>query len=553
MRLTASQLVLVTIIAIIGLGVFIPFSLIFSTSFYVVNEGKVVLTTEAFEQVVNDPRMIGTMLDTLTFSVLSTLFSVPIGVSLAWLIGRTNIPFAKWLEPINLVPIFLDPFIYAVAWGFVASPKAGLLNNLSSAVLGVSLFNIYSWPGLIIANGLFGVPYIFLFSVGAFRAVDVSLEETARVCGSNPLTTFVRVTAPVVLPAIVSGMLFRFVVDLGSFPFPYIIGSRIGVYVMSVRIYSLFISNNYALAAALGSITVALMALAVTIRWKTVGFRPYVTIGKGFGESPLDLGRWRYAALFFNLCYIGIAVVLPYSFLGTASFQEFWSGVPRLDLLTLGNYLSIFNIAIVKTSVINGIFVALAGATLGMITVTIWAYVQERFAPGGAKVLMQFVSYVPIVIPQIMWGIGYLWASVRTPLYGSIWNIIVALVLAQVPLGVTFTVPTIGQISTELEESARICGASLLQSFRRIVLPLVKPAFVAGWTLLFIIFLRDLAIVLPVYTMTTVTMPVVAFNLWQEGHTGVIAAMGILMFAIILSVMIIVRKIFGVGITQLAK
>ncbi len=126
-------------------------------------------------------------LNTLFVSTGSTLLATFLGVSLAWHNARTNCPFRDRLEPMNLIPFFMNPFVGAIAWHNLASPKVGMLNHMARGLLGIegSLLNVNYLFGVIWVTGIFFTPLVYLFVVGSLRRMDPSLEDSARVTGAG--------------------------------------------------------------------------------------------------------------------------------------------------------------------------------------------------------------------------------------------------------------------------------------------------------------------------------------------------------------------------------
>ena len=153
------------------------------------------------------------IVNTLVSSALATIVAVAMGVSLAWVTSRTDTPGRRFFDNAFVIPYYLSPFIGAIAWTLLANPRIGFINNFFTEALGFedAPINIYSVGGLVFVMALYYSPIVFLFVAGALRSMDPALEEASRIHGVGALATTLRVTLPVVAPAITSSALLVFV------------------------------------------------------------------------------------------------------------------------------------------------------------------------------------------------------------------------------------------------------------------------------------------------------------------------------------------------------
>jgi iron(III) transport system permease protein len=222
-------------------------------------------TLENFAFLASGP-MISSTVNTVVVSLGATLVAGCLGVSLAWINVRTNTPGQRFLEPLNLVPFFLSPYVGAIAWTYLAAPRSGLLNNLLRSV-GVDgdPLTPYSLWGMIWVLGLFFVPYMYLFVVAPLRRMDASLEEAARTVGCGVLTTALRVTLPLALPGILSGAMIVFVSAAGEFGVPLALGHPTGTETLTTQIFVLTqdLPAKYNRAAAAGAVLAGVALVCV--------------------------------------------------------------------------------------------------------------------------------------------------------------------------------------------------------------------------------------------------------------------------------------------------
>jgi len=184
--------------------------------------------------------------NTLLISSGSTFLATFFGISLAWINARTNCPWREKLEPFNLIPFFLSPFVGAIAWHDLASPKIGLLNNWARDLFGIhgAVLNVDNLYGVIWVTGIFFTPLVYLFVVGSLRRMDPSLEDSARTTGAGLVRTTLTVTLPLVLPAILSGAIIVFVTSAGEFGVPFKLGAPYGWETLTTQIFSKAVGDD---------------------------------------------------------------------------------------------------------------------------------------------------------------------------------------------------------------------------------------------------------------------------------------------------------------------
>lgn len=529
----------------VGFLIFTPLFMLFLGSFRSAPPGRPGNFTLQNYQVLTLPWYGSTLLNTLSIACGGAAIATILGVPLGWLVSRTNVPLAKVWDRLAVTPIFISPFIGGTAWILLASPDIGIINNFTRQ-FSLPTLNVYSYWGMIWVAGLFFSPYVFLFVSGALRSMDSSLEESARMCGTGVFGTAVRITLPLIAPAILSAMLLVFVLCAEQFSIPALLGWPVEIFVMSVRIFSFlaFPPVNYGAATVLCIGLLAITGTAMYAYRRVLAGRQFVTVtGKGFRPSTVNLGRWKFAALFFCVLYFLVAVAAPLSVIVITSFLK-WTG--DYSSLSFANYENIFRYRLFYLSYQNSLFIAFVGATavMGMSAVISWIVHRTRTRGRG---LLDYISIIPTAIPGMVLGVGILWAWISIPvaIYGTIWILIIACMTRFLSYGVRSTSSTLVQIHKDLEESSTMCGASWLRTFSKITLPLLKPGIVSGWLLLFIVFFRELEMVLLLWTSNTITLSVFLFDLWTEGNFPRLCTLGVVQTLTILLVFIVMKKLLG--------
>ncbi len=496
------------------------------------------------------PRMLRSLGNTLVLAAGTTLVAGALGLALAWLHGRTDVPWRERLEVLTLVPFFLSPYVGAVAWSYLASPRIGLLNILARDVFGASgpVFNIYTRWGMVWVLAIFFTPLMYLFVVEALRRADPALEEAARVSGSGPWETTRRVTLRLVTPGILSGALIVFVSSAGEFGVPLALGSPFGVETLTTQIYALTqgYEVDYNRAAAVAVVLASVTILLIFAQRRLIERGEFVTVtGKGYRPALVDLGRARPLALALNLAYILVAVVLPLAALVLVSLSPVWTGRVDLGAATLANYAYVFRSAIARTGMAHSVILAAGGATLGVILGFAVAYLVHR-RRGGAAAVVDFITTIPVGFPGIVLAMGILIVFLRTPLYGTLGLFLLGYLVRFMPYGQRTVASLLVSISPELDQCSRVAGASWPATLRRILVPLLKPGLLGAWLLLFILYLREFPISALLYKGGLEVLSV-ALWLFVENETAPRAAALALVQVVILLVLVpVVRRVVGI-------
>jgi len=508
------------------------------------------LTLNNFIEAFTSHKILPSILNTFIIMLGTTLISCPVGLFLAWVTTRTDTPFRRLLEVLNLVPFLLCPYVASVAWGLLLSPQIGLLNRFLMELFHLSEapFDIFSIPGVIWVLFLYYTPYMYLFILGSFKAMDPSMEEAAQICGSSVGKTTLKITIPLATPAILSGCIIVFVHCAGIFGVPAHLIMPKGEYVLTTTImrFTQVYPQQYSAAAAVSMFLLAISALGIFFQRRCIQGKEYITVtGKAYRPRLIRLGKWRYLTLAINILYLLLSILLPYGILLLVSFLNFWSGDISAELLTLNNYHQVLleDEAIIR-AIRNSLFVSIAGGFLCLLMTMLVSYLIIRTRIKG-RGFFDYLTMLPVGIPGMVIAVGLLWAWIRAPMpvYGTIWIIMIAYITRYLPYGMRAFSNSLLQLGPELEESARICGSSWFATFRKILIPLLKPGFMAGWILLFILFMRELSTAIVLWYSGNEVISVQLFQLVRDGNFPSVAALSIVQALIIMGGILFFRWI----------
>jgi iron(III) transport system permease protein len=516
-------------------------------------EGEAVsLSALNFHGLLSDPRFYQAVGNTLICGVGATILSCLLGFTLAWIVARTDVPGRSWFETLNLVPFFLSPYVGAVSWTYLAAPNSGIVTTLfRSWGLPLDFINIYSLGGVIWVLSLFYTPYVYLFVIAPMRQMDAALEDAARVHGASFWYTLRHITIPLLMPALLSGALVVFVTSAGLFDVPLALASTKGIRTMPTEIFSLVqYPSDFGRAAAFGVVVLCATVLLAIWQRSYLGKRRYeIVTGKGYRPRTVQLRPLgRFAALALEAIYIGGGVALPLVALLMVSFSPIWTGRLNWAALTFANYKYVlFNYSLTQQAILNSLFLALVGATLGVIMSLLQAYYLNRGAHRG-RTLVDAILSLPLGIPGIILGLGFLILAIRTPLYSTLTIILIAYIARFFPLATRNLSAMFLAVNPELEQSARASGASWWQTMRFVMMPLLRPAIIAAWLMLFVIFIRELGATILLYAQGTETISV-ALVILSERSFGFVAALAVIQLIMLLCAFVLFR-LSGAAIVQ---
>jgi iron(III) transport system permease protein len=503
------------------------------------------LSIAKIEEVFTTPNIIDAVVNTLMISVFTVVFAGTVGVTLAWLVARSNMPFRRLFDPLNMVPFYLSSVVGALSWQVVAAPRSGLVNKLLEPFFDRPPFDIYSVGGIALVLGLFYSPYVYLFTLGSLQSMDASLEDSARMSGASKFQTAIRITLPLSAPAILSSCILVFVTAAGIFGVPLVLGVPANLHTLSTLIYTAIneYPADFAKAAILSSALFIFTAVFTVAQILLLRGRRFTTVtGKGYRPRRVELGRWRWAAAGVNGIYL-LFVIGPFIALLIVSFQDAWTGVFDLSRFTLANYKKVMFVdAIAHRGLINSLFVSTIGATVAVaVCMALALTIHRTRLPGRAGLAP--LAMVPVTVPGIVLGLGFLIALVATPLYGTLWIIMIAYVVHYLPTGLRNSESLVQAVSRELDESARMSGANWWRAMTRIVVPLVSPGMVSLWLLMFVTYIREVSSSMMLFTYGTETISIALIQIMEYEPYGVSGAFGVLQTVLVLACVAFIRQV----------
>src|SRR5215204_2428303 len=511
------------------------------------------MSLEHFSEVLSGRLYVNALKNSLILGAWTGLFSLIIGVLLAWAVSRTDVPWKPFIQATATLSYLLPPFLTAIAFTYLFSPNAGLINVLMRDVLGLPwlTFNIFSMTGLVIVTVMHTFPFVYLLASSALQSVDASYEEAAQILGASKLRTAFSITAPLVAPAILSGTLLAFVNAIALFGSQAIIGLPGRIVTLPTRIYALFdYPPEYGLASALSLVFVILTVGALYLQRAFLARRSFVTLGgKGARPQLMALGPWRWVVFGFAVLAFIVAIVLPYATLIAVSLSKSW-GLDFWKGLTLKNYnFILFEYNVTQRAILNSLLLATLAASVAVLLGAVIGWIDLRTLIPGRR-LLDYASLVPLGLPGIVMAVALIqfWLKMPLALYGTLAILLLAYVGRYIPLGVRAANASLRQVDPSLEESAQILGASWTTTMREVTLPLIRPGLFAGWLLVFVPVIQELSASILLFSSSSITLAVAVFNLYETGYTEPVAALAMINMMIIGFAIWLAYKLGGGGI-----
>jgi iron(III) transport system permease protein len=489
----------------------------------------------AFRFVLADADFHDAFATTLVVAGGMALLALPIGSATAFLLVRTDLPGRGWLEPAVLVPVFVSPVV--LGFGYVVSVgPVGFFSLWTRDLVGVVPWNLYSLPSLVVIAGLTHVPYVYLYTSSALRAVSSDVEEAAAVAGAGPVRIALGTTLPMVWPAILYSGVLVFFLGFELFGLPLILGDPGGLLVLSTYLYKL--TNrlgvpSYQLMAVVAVVIVAIALPLAGLQRRLLGAAGrFVTMrGKGADTRPLRLGRLRWPSFALVLLGLLVTVVLPLSGVFLRAFVSSWGeGVRLLHVLTLDHFTELLDYPNLVRGILNTLGIGVVGGALAVACYAAIGLTSHRWRSPWANVL-DYLVMLPRGMPGLVAGLAFLWLFLfvkpLAPLRGTLVSVWLAYSVVWLAYGLRLISGALLQVGPELEEAGLVAGASRGRVVRDVTLPLIRFGLLGSWLLVFMIFVREYSTGVYLLGPGTETIGALIVSLWGTGAIDTVAALSV--------------------------
>ena len=482
--------------------------------------------------------------NTLLISTIATIGAIIVGTIFAYGLTRTDIPLKKIFMVTAILPMITPPFVNAFAFILLLG-RVGVINIYLEKLFGFK-FIIYGIHGVIISQIITTFPLAFLVTSSAFSSFNTSLEDAARDLGAGEFRVFRTITLPLITPAILAAALLIYMTNLSAFGAPALLGGGISVLAVEAVMQTLGVMD-WGMGTTITIILLIPSFLLFYFQSVYKSKRSYVTVTgappqQEQRETPSSI-KW---AIFIFLSFISAIVLTVYIVIFFGGFAKVW-GVD--SSFTLAHYKLVFSNT--WRSIVNSLWMATMGAIGAGFIGMILAYLVARRSFIGKR-FMDFFGTLPYAVPGTMMGLGFVVAFNKPPLVltGTATIIILDYIFRRMPFGFRTGVSTLKQIDVALEEASADLGARWKTTFRRIMLPLMKPAFIAGVTFAFIRAITELTSTIFLVTPKWRVMAVDIYNFVESGSLGSAAAMSTLLMAIVIILLLILFKATGATVSM---
>lgn len=475
---------LIGVLAVLGLLIVGPVLIMLVMSFQVQDFGHPVQwDVTSWVYVLQRPRFWAAAWNTLSLALIRQIVALAIGVWMAWLIARTDLPKARLFEFGCWIAVFLPTLTITLGWIMVLGPKTGVLNQLLMNLPFVDKppFDIYSSAGIIWVSLLASsLPIKVMLLVPAFRNLDAALEEASTSAGASILRTFRHIIIPVMAPAILVAFVLGMIRALESFEVELILGLPAGIEVIGTVIYRYANAAppNYSGASVVGVMTVLFFVPFVVWQQRYTGRRSYTTMTGRMSARRRQLGRWKWPAFGLVAFIVGLMTVFPVAMVVLGTFMRRFGQFTIPEPWTLDNWSKVLASRQLVSGLGNSLILAASTAVIAMVLFSILAYIIVNTRLRGRPLLDFFVwlpSMMPGVVVSLAYVILFLSVPVLRPAYGTIFILLVVTGLATITVSTQMVKSALRQLGSELEEGSRSAGATWLMTMRRVVLPLIAP------------------------------------------------------------------------------
>jgi iron(III) transport system permease protein len=493
------------------------------------------------------------MANSLILAFGSTIVGTLIGLFVAIAVARTNMPGRQFVSGSMLLPLYVSQLVLSVGW-FIMYGPAGYMSLELRDLLGFVPWNLYSLTGMSVVAGILAAPLTFILCIGSLRLIDASMEDAARSLGAKPPRIIWSVIIPIIRPALVYSAMLNFISGLELLSIPLIFGRPARMLFFTTYLYNSRGGSvpDYALLGAAAAFFLLLITGLVLIQTRLLRKASRFTAIRGKASRPkaFDLGKWKYVAAFLVVAYLVLGLGLPLLGLILRAFVEFLTPLMApWKLLTTANFDIIFGNPIYIRSITNSVMIAGLGGALATLLIALVTVVIHRSDFPWRKPL-EFIALYPRAVPGMIAGLGVLWAvlwiPLLNPLHGTIWILIIAFTMRNIPTGYGAMSPVLLQIDNDLDRSARSVGADWWTTVRRVVLPIAKTGLFSTYVLMFLSFFKEYAAATFLYTRGSEVIGISMLEFWGIGEVGPAAALGVIQFGATCIFIFAARKILGV-------
>ncbi|WP_313893558.1 iron ABC transporter permease [Psychrobacillus sp.] len=530
---------LVTIFAFLLVLLFLVYPLfnIFINSFYY--DGN--LTLETYKDFFTLKYYYGALTNSLFVCTLATIFAICIGLPLAYIMARFDIPFKKTIHILIILTLLSPPFIGAYSWILMLGNN-GFLTRFFHEI-GINTKSIYGLHGMIWVFTIQFYPHIYLYVSGALKTIDSSLEEASESLGSTRWQKLRTVTIPLIFPTLSTGALMVFMASFADFGTPMLMGQ--GIKVLPILAYEQFISELGSNPAMASTLSMILLTVSTSILF----LQRYLVSRKTFTMSsmrPPALIKLKPVQKFFALLYVGIVVgvsIIPQATVITTSFLK-TNGPVFVRQFSLDSYREV--LYRVPKAIINTFTYASVAIAFMVIAGLLLSYVVVRRS-SKFTALLDTLIMIPYVMPGTVLGISLIVAFNKPPfaLTGTWIILVIAYCIRKLPYTMRSSTAILHQIDKSVEEASISLGVPPMKTFFKTTAILMLPGVLSGAILSWVTTINELSSTIVLYAGATSTITVAIYSEVFTANFGTAAALATILSVSTIVSLIIVTIISG--------
>ncbi len=503
----------------------------------------------------------GSDAEPLANSLLLAILTIPpatlIGVLLAWLCARTDLPCRSLIASLVSISFVVPVLLTSIAYVFLFGKNSGVVNRLFLGLLDGPLYNVYSFSGVVVLSVLHTYPLVFFTTLGGLSRMNPELEEAGQVAGLTPLGVFLRITVPAILPSIMAGVTFVVAESLTVLAAPLLLGAPVQLRFMTTELFgTIVVESNLPAAVALSLPLVAVTLAAIALQARLLGgagsARYAVVSGKGLRSETVALRRWKWPLTALSWLPVFLSLILPVLALLVAAFMDrWWKGLQGSNL-SLRNFRFLAEDGSTLLAVGNSLMLAFGMAAVMALVGALLAVLVAGPQTLPRRVIRALAA-APLGLPHVVAGVLILlaWCGAPFRMCGSVWILALGYAFVTLPYALRTCDAARGQIDNSLAEAAAIVGMSPLQTWRYVMLPLMKIGVATTFVLVFLFTIKEFSLTALVYGADTITLPVLIYTLLEGGSYERTAAASMLLLVLTVLGLLVASKVFRISINNL--
>jgi iron(III) transport system permease protein len=495
----------------------------------------------AFVRMQDLPRIGTTLGTTIVLAILSSILAVLMGTLLAWCSSMLPQRVRRIGELAPLLPLVVPAVAAVTGWIFLLSPRVGYLNMALRSLPGLDRleegpFDIYSVTGIIIITGMLLSSFVYVFVFTGLKNMGQELEAAAAACGASPTMRFFTITLPLLRPSIIFATGVVFLLGLGQFTAPLLLGRTAKIDVLTTEMFYLTerFPVDFGLGAALGFPILALGLMVVLFQKLALGEQRRFVVVSARSKYNVRETRW-WAAVVIGL-YLLVTTVLPLLALIYVSVSPFWTGSLIVPELTLRHWSSVLG----NRGLVDAIWTSVKTSVIGIAILIplgffmAFALLQSTRIAKPVRMAIDLFATLPIAVPASLMGFGLLFVYSQPPIqiYGTTAVLVVTYVTLMIGHSTRLQFTTLVATGQEFLEASRASGGGPIRSLFQVLLPMCRKGIAATAALTFVLLFHEFSASLMVRSARTQVIGSVMYDVWAGGIYSQVAVLALIMVVV---------------------